>query len=180
LKEYIRHDGFQHQYLNLEEPKDLEYPKSISLIWLLVCRYIQENIDCKYWFWWEHDMCPISNDWLDYFDALWNKKTKIMGSFVTDSVNPEITYINGGAFYAKDYWNYIHNDYLKYRDYFRNNRGFDAIKLYKKDDPAIVILNDKYNMITSDGFFKVKGKKFIHGVKNDVLIKLVLQRALKI
>ena len=180
MKDKFLKTDFQHEYLELSEPKPLVYPKNVSLIWIIVCKHISDNIDCKYWFWWEHDMCPIKRDWLDFFDSKWkNNITKIMGSFVTDAVDPSITYINGGSFYDKDYWKFIHEDYLKYKDHFQNNRGFDAIKFYKRDDKNIVILNDWYNMITSDGFFIIKGKKFIHGIKNDTLIQLVLQKALK-
>lgn len=76
---------FKHQFIERKDPPDLKKFQCIGQEWAMVAEYIESHIDCKCWFWWEHDVLPVKKDCFDFFMRKWTPSCLIMGYRVRDN-----------------------------------------------------------------------------------------------
>ncbi len=160
---------FGHRFLEHRDPPDLKKFQCIGQEWAMVAEYIENSVDCKYWFWWEHDVVPVRRDCFDFFVQKWSPSCRIMGYRVRDNKWGMKNRINGVALYSRDYWSFIKPCFnlLGTSD---TRREFN-----RKDKGQYVEINDWYALLHHEGrLFLTPSLRLVHGVQNDLLMKQVL------
>lgn len=165
--------GLEHSFLDYRDPDGLpdSWALRVSTEWAQVARHIEDSVDCKYWFWWEHDALPVRQDCFEFFLRLWSgDRCRIMGYKVKDNECGMRNKINGVAIYSKHYWSYI-------KPYFNLNGGFDNNKVFcsKAEKDAFVELNKWYSLVQHEGrLLLTPNLRLVHGIKDHSLVNHVL------
>jgi hypothetical protein len=157
--------SFEHSFIEHQDTPGLKRWQNVSKEWAHVARYVAEQIDCTYWFWWEHDVLPVRKDCIEFFLERWHDQCQIMGYRVKDSQYGMRSRINGVAFYAKDYWKFM-------EPHFDINRPFDTNRHFceKRDGNTYVELNKWYCLVHHEGpLMLTPNVRLVHGVKDHSL-----------
>jgi hypothetical protein len=166
----IRTD-FEHTFFAHRDDPAMKKWQHIAAEWFDVANHISENIDCKCWFWWEHDVLPVKKDCFDFFMSMWTESCQVMGYRVKDRKWGMKHKINGAAFYGKQYADYI-------RPFFSLEGTFDTRKAFnrKSEKGIFVELNRWYSLIHHEGpLLLTPAIRMVHGVKNRSLANQVLK-----
>lgn len=160
---------FKHRFFKYQDQLDLKKFQRIAQEWASVSMFIESNIDCKCWFWWEPDVLPVKKDCFDYLIQKWTPSCRIMGYRVRDNKWGMKHRMNGVAFYAKDYWSYI-------KPHFNLLGTFDARKAFHEDEKDVFVeLNDWYALVPhEEKLLLTPNLRLVHGVRDDSLIRQVL------
>lgn len=167
VKSYHRdiQTGHEHSVLEYQDPPEMT--KRCQLInrqWSVVARHIWQSVECKCWFWWEHDVLPVRKDCFEFFMQKWTNKCQIMGYRVKDKLFGMHKRINGVAFYARDYWRFM-------EPYFNLDTFFDRLRPFgRKDRRLFVELNKWYFLAHHEGPVVLTPRmRLVHGVKDHSL-----------
>lgn len=142
----------------------------VSRQWARVAEYVERNVDCRCWFWWEWDALPVRPDCFEFLLSLWGPQTQIMGYHVQDNKWGMRHCINGVAFYSRQYWSYI-------QSYFNFNGTFDSRKKFdpQTEEQQFVALNKWYALVHHEKRLRLTPSlRLVHGVKDTSLLDQVL------
>ena len=165
---------FPHDVLEYKDLPLLKRFQRTAWKWAFVAQYVEENMDCTCWFWWEWDVLPVQKDCFEFFRQRWTGSCRVMGYHVKDNKWGMRHRINGVAFYARDYWSY-------FAPSFDAARTFDTCKRFdpKTDRNCFVELNRWYCLVqheisSSFPFALTPGLRLVHGIKNESLLEHML------
>lgn len=162
---------FKHLFLEHKDPLDLKKFQCIGQEWAMVAEFIENTIDCTYWFWWEFDVLPVKKDCFDFFIQKWTPSCRIMGYRVRDNKWGMKHRINGVALYARDYWSYI-------KPYFNLVGTSDTRKAFHKEEKVYVEINKWYSLVHhEEKLFLTPILRLVHGIRDDSLLTQVLTGA---
>ena len=161
--------GFQHSFLNYEDPPDTKRWVCVALEWSRVARYIEESMDCDAWLWWESDVLPVRRDAFDLFLSMWTDGCKIAGYRVRDRKWGMKQCMNGVAFYARDYWSFL-------RPAFNLDGTFDTRRPFPDSERAQYIeLNRWYALVHHEEKLRLTPEiRLVHGVRDRSLLEQIL------
>ncbi|MBM3860948.1 MAG: hypothetical protein FJ395_15050 [Verrucomicrobia bacterium] len=161
---------FPHACLFHDDVKPLKRFQHIAQKWADVAEYVQHNVDCRCWFWWEPDVLPVKKDCFEFLLHFWGGQTEIMGYHVKDNKWGMKNCINGVAFYSKRYWSYI-------RPRFNLNGTFDTRKQFDPDteNDRFVALNKWYALVHHEKRLRLTPSlRLVHGIKDSSLLDQLL------
>jgi len=162
---------YEHSFFNYKESPEIKnYEQQITLEWSKIAKYIADNIDCKYWFWWEWDVVPVKKDCFEFFIGFWTEQCQIMGYRAKDNMWGMRNKINGVAIYSKNYWKYI-------EPYFNLKGTFDTRKSFSKrtEKNVFVELNKWYCLRHHEGSLMLTPNiRIVHGIKDYSLLDQIL------
>lgn len=155
----------EHTFLDHTDSPDTAKWKRVSAEWYKVARYISDNIECDYWFWWEHDVLPVKKDCFEFILSHRSENCQIMGYRVRDNLYGMRNRINGVAFYCRDYWKYI-------QEHFSLEGPFDTRRPFEPyiNGGIFVELNKWYSLILHEGLLMLTPDiRLVHGIKDNSL-----------
>ncbi|HYC55940.1 MAG TPA: hypothetical protein VEL28_13480 [Candidatus Binatia bacterium] len=155
--------------IDLRRSEDASRP-SLELVaeeFLEICRYVEDNLECRCWFWWEHDVLPVRKDCFDFFLRRWRAGTSIMGYRVRDRLWNMKNRINGVAFYSRTYWSHL-------KPHIRPSQAFDTWRTYTRraDGRSFVELNRWYALVHHEKhLYLTPSLRLVHGISDDTLFE---------
>lgn len=160
---------FKHQFIERKDPPDLKKFQCIGQEWAMVAEYIENHIDCKCWFWWEHDVLPVKKDCFDFFMRKWTPSCLIMGYRVKDNKWGMRKKINGVALYGRNYWSFI-------KPCFNLIGTADTRKAFGRKERGLYVEINKWYALKQheEALFLTPALRLVHGVHDDSLINQVL------
>jgi hypothetical protein len=169
IEKKVRTDFAHRFFAHKDDPSQKKWQHS-GTEWFDVANYISQEVDCKCWFWWEPDVCPVRRDCFDFFMSMWKQDCQIMGYRVKDGKWGMKNKINGVAFYGRHFADYI-------RPYFNLEGTSDTRKAFhKKTEKGIFVeLNRWYSLVHHEGpLLLTPDLRIVHGIKDNSLLKQIV------